>query len=86
MSDIGLPDVSGWDLMLLLRPAGLRGIALSGFVADGDRRRSLDCGFAHHPTKPVDVAELVEVIRQETAGVSWPPPAEPMGPATIPGP
>ena len=45
----------------------LPGIALSGFVADADRHRSLASGFAHHLGKPVDVAKLVQAIGSTAA-------------------
>jgi CheY-like chemotaxis protein len=63
ISDIGLPDGSGIDLIEQLgerRPS--RAIALSGFGMDEDVRRSLDAGFAQHLTKPVTMARLREVI------------------------
>jgi signal transduction histidine kinase len=65
VSDLGLPDGSGIDLMKSLRSAhNLRGIALSGFGMDEDIRRAIDAGFSRHLTKPVDVPCLVEAIRE----------------------
>jgi two-component system, chemotaxis family, CheB/CheR fusion protein len=68
ISDLGLPDGTGLDVMRQLqgRP-GLRGIALSGFGMEEDRKRSRDAGFAHHLTKPVDFRDLEEAIRQVTS-------------------
>jgi PAS domain S-box-containing protein len=55
VSDLGLPDGSGLDLMKQLRDAqGITGIALSGFGTDDDIAASLAAGFAAHLTKPVD--------------------------------
>jgi PAS domain S-box-containing protein len=55
ISDLGLPDGSGLDLMKSLRDAqGVKGIALSGFGTDDDVTASADAGFAAHLTKPVD--------------------------------
>jgi PAS domain S-box-containing protein len=63
VSDIGLPDGSGLDVMAALGRRGtLRGVALSGFGAPDDVQASLDGGFARHLTKPVHLDELVEVI------------------------
>jgi PAS domain S-box-containing protein len=65
VSDIGLPDGSGLDLMRTLRARrAVPGIALSGFGMEDDLRRSLDAGFAAHLTKPIDFATLETTIRQ----------------------
>jgi CheY-like chemotaxis protein len=61
ISDIGLPDGSGLELMRQLRQ--VRGIALSGFGSEDDLRRSREAGFAHHLTKPVNFRTLEQLIR-----------------------
>jgi PAS domain S-box-containing protein len=67
VSDIGLPDGSGIDVMRHVRSHHrLVGIALSGFGQDDDIRRSRDAGFATHLTKPVNVETLHEAIRKVT--------------------
>jgi PAS domain S-box-containing protein len=54
ISDIGLPDGSGLDLMRqLLARRPVQGIALSGFGMEEDLRKSLEAGFLEHLTKPV---------------------------------
>jgi CheY-like chemotaxis protein len=59
ISDLGLPDGSGDELMRELKTRfGLRGIALSGYGMEGDVRRSLDAGFSEHLTKPLDMNSL----------------------------
>ena len=68
VSDIGLPDGSGLDLVRLLsRDHPVRAIALSGYGTRDDIRRSRDAGFQCHLTKPIDPEELVEVIEQVAA-------------------
>lgn len=63
ISDIGLPDISGWELMRQIREhSSIRGIAISGFVDEADRRKSLDSGYSHHLAKPIDMAQLLEAI------------------------
>lgn len=63
ISDLGLPDGTGHELMAALRDShGLQGIALSGYGAAEDLRRSGEAGFAAHLVKPVDVHELHRVI------------------------
>ncbi len=55
ISDLGLPDGNGTDLMRFLQAQhGLSGIALSGFGTDDDVLASSEAGFAEHLTKPVD--------------------------------
>jgi signal transduction histidine kinase/CheY-like chemotaxis protein len=65
VSDLGLPDGTGFDLMRqLLARRPLKGIALSGFGTDQDIERSREAGFACHLTKPVDFRRLEEAIEQ----------------------
>jgi CheY-like chemotaxis protein len=67
ISDIGLPDGSGLELMRELlaqpRPRPLRGIALSGFGMEDDIRKSREAGFHDHLTKPVSFQKLQAAIR-----------------------
>lgn len=75
ISDIGLPDGSGVDLMRQLmdrhKSSGasqpLRGIALSGFGMEEDIQRSRDAGFHDHLIKPVNFKRLETVIRELTS-------------------
>jgi CheY-like chemotaxis protein len=72
ISDVGLPDRSGLELMQELHSAqGLKGIALSGFTNDADARASEAAGFALHLNKPVVFSELTDAIRTV---LSWRPP------------
>jgi len=65
ISDIGLPDGSGVDLMLKLKDhCPLPGIALSGFGMEQDIHRSREAGFVEHLTKPLNVDQLEKVIRK----------------------
>jgi CheY-like chemotaxis protein/nitrogen-specific signal transduction histidine kinase len=64
ISDLGLPDGTGYELMRRLRERyNLRGVALSGFGMEDDVQRSLDAGFAQHLTKPVEIERLDSVVR-----------------------
>ena len=59
ISDLGLPDGSGHDLMRRLKAShDLDGICLSGYGMDEDVARSLDAGFREHLTKPVNFEKL----------------------------
>jgi CheY-like chemotaxis protein len=66
VSDIGLPDGTGVELMQQLRQADhdIFGIALTGFGMEDDIRRSHDVGFDHHLIKPVDLNKLDALIQQ----------------------
>src|SRR5207249_6604198 len=54
ISDLGLPDGSGIDLMQTLNSGrSLLGIALTGFGMEGDIGKSHDAGFKHHLVKQI---------------------------------
>jgi CheY-like chemotaxis protein len=64
ISDIGLPDRSGYELMQELGTTkGLRGIALSGFGMENDVSRARAAGFSEHLTKPINFDRLDEAIQ-----------------------
>jgi len=68
VSDVGLPDGSGLDLMRELRRLHrLRGIALSGFGMEEDIARSFEAGFDQHLVKPVDLQRLADEIARLAA-------------------
>lgn len=63
LSDIGLPDGSGLELMKHIRETrNVPALALSGFGMDEDVQRSRDAGFADHLTKPVSLDRLQSAI------------------------
>ena len=63
VSDIGLPDRSGYELMQELQTRkSMRGIALSGFGMENDVNRAREAGFSEHLTKPINFERLEEVI------------------------
>src|SRR4030095_68321 len=64
ISDIGLPDRSGYELMEELRAQnGLPGIALSGFGMENDITRARAAGFSEHLTKPINLEGHEHSIR-----------------------
>jgi len=68
ISDLGLPDGSGHDLMRdLVRHHPIPGIALSGYGMNDDIRDSMDADFSRHITKPVDWQELKTAIQKIAA-------------------
>lgn len=65
ISDIGLPDSSGFDLMTILQMRhGCRGISVSGYGTEQDIARSRDAGFMAHITKPVLSSTLDRVLHE----------------------
>jgi PAS domain S-box-containing protein len=68
ISDVGLPDGTGLDLMRDLNQAyGLTGIALSGFGTEDDVSASKAAGFSEHLTKPVEWERLRDAITRVLA-------------------
>lgn len=71
VSDLGLPDGSGLDLLARLRefycvPA----VALSGYGMDEDMRRSREAGYDAHLTKPIDFPLLLAAVGRLLAAKS----------------
>jgi PAS domain S-box-containing protein len=63
ISDIGLPDGNGCDLMEeLKKKSHLKGIALTGYGMEHDVSRSYAAGFAAHLTKPVRMESLDDAL------------------------
>ncbi|MFL6514713.1 MAG: ATP-binding protein, partial [Chthoniobacterales bacterium] len=68
LSDIGLPDGTGYDLIAEAKKThDVKAVALTGYGMSQDIRRSKEAGFDFHLTKPVDVAELRTVLRKLSA-------------------
>ena len=63
VSDIGLPDGSGHELMADLHARyGLKGIALTGYGQEEDLARAREAGFVTHLTKPVSIQSLEHAL------------------------
>ncbi len=64
ISDIGLPDGNGIDLMRqLTKDYGLRGIALSGYGTAADHAKTQQAGFLAHLVKPINFDQLHHVLK-----------------------
>jgi PAS domain S-box-containing protein len=64
VSDLGLPDGTGHELMCELRDRhGLKGLALSGYGMEEDVARSLESGFVEHLVKPLNFEKLEALLR-----------------------
>ena len=70
--DIGLPDMTGYELARRVRVSswGRRAllVAVTGWGQDHDRRRAVEAGFDHHLTKPADPNALDSILRAEARG------------------
>ncbi|WP_342119949.1 PAS domain-containing protein [Pseudoduganella sp. OTU4001] len=68
LSDIGMPDVDGFELLSRIRALGparggsLPAIALTAFARPEDRLRALESGFLDHVPKPIEPSELIATI------------------------
>jgi HAMP domain-containing protein/signal transduction histidine kinase len=69
ISDLGLPDGNGIDLIQKLASRPLLAIALTGFGMEDDIRRSRDVGFQHHLVKPIDLNKLDSLIQEGAASL-----------------
>jgi DNA-binding response OmpR family regulator len=69
--DIGMPKLSGYEVARRIRETrgpGVLIVAITGWGQEEDRQRSREAGFDHHFTKPVDYAQLLEVIDRPETG------------------
>jgi len=68
LSDIGMPQVDGYDFLRQVRSMTDQGggkipaIALTAFARSEDRTRALMSGYQVHLAKPVEPAELVATV------------------------
>src|ERR1051326_2037550 len=66
ISDIGMPDMNGYDLAESLRKSRSYQttpmIAVTGYTEYDDRGRSLQAGFNAHLTKPINPSQLLSLI------------------------
>lgn len=70
ISDIGMPDVDGYELMRVLRKTpGMEhvpAIALTGYARDEDRDLALAAGYNAHISKPANMSRLLYLIKKIT--------------------
>ncbi len=70
VSDIAMPGEDGYELIRILRDGStfegepIPALALTAYAHDEDRSRCISSGFQAHLAKPVDPAELINVIRR----------------------
>jgi CheY-like chemotaxis protein len=78
VSDIGMPNHDGYELMRRVRAlpsprlARLPALAVTGYATDTDRGRAGAAGYTAHVAKPIDsaslVAEVLRALRAHAAG------------------
>jgi PAS domain S-box-containing protein len=70
VSDISMPEMDGYQLLQKLRElpsmANVPAVALTGYGRGADVDRALDEGFAEHLTKPLDLDQLLLIVRRLT--------------------
>jgi len=68
VSDIGLPEIDGYEFIRQLRQLGglanIPVIALTGYAMEGDRKRAFESGFDKHLPKPVEPEQLITAIHE----------------------
>ena len=68
ISDIGMPEMNGYQLAEALRSLPDYGrvpmVAVTGYSMFDDRNRSLNAGFNEHVTKPIDPRAFLDLIEQ----------------------
>jgi CheY-like chemotaxis protein len=68
ISDLGMPDMDGFELLSRVRALGrerggrVPAIALTAFARSEDRLRALEAGFSAHISKPVEPGELIAAV------------------------
>ena len=63
LSDIGLPDGTGYGLVVEAKQMQpLKAVALTAWASDDDKERGRNAGFDHYLTKPLDCARLRSVL------------------------
>jgi PAS domain S-box-containing protein len=74
VSDIGMPEQDGYELMRRIRAmergsgGAIPAVALTAYARDDDRQRSKAAGYQVHLSKPVEPSELFRVLVQLTTG------------------
>jgi PAS domain S-box-containing protein len=71
VTDIGLPDIDGYEVAAKIRaaPWGRRMVlvAVTGWGQESDRQRAFSTGFSHHLTKPIDPDMLESLLQSLSA-------------------
>ena len=69
ISDIGMPQIDGYQLLRMVRSqesaeqVPLPAIALTAFARPEDKRRAIEAGYLIHLAKPVESADLITAVK-----------------------
>jgi len=67
VTDIGLPDMDGYEVAAKIKaaPWGRRMVlvAVTGWGEESDKQRAFSAGFIHHLTKPIDPDALESLLQ-----------------------
>ncbi len=66
LMDIGMPGMNGYETARRLRQrdGAMRLVALTGWGAEADRRRSIDAGFDAHLIKPASIEQVTALLAE----------------------
>jgi CheY-like chemotaxis protein/two-component sensor histidine kinase len=70
LCDIGLPDITGYEVAQTLRrklPAKTRLVAISGYAQPEDVQKALDAGFDAHFAKPLNMLRIEQLLRDDNS-------------------
>ncbi|MEP0919117.1 PAS domain-containing protein [Leptolyngbya sp. DQ-M1] len=73
LSDIGMPEMTGYEFIRAVRAAkiAIPAIALTAYAKEFDRQQALESGFQQHLAKPIQpealVAAVLELVQQSAA-------------------
>jgi CheY-like chemotaxis protein len=64
ISDIGMPEIDGYELVRRVRSgdAKIPAVAVTAFASAEDREKALQAGYNIHVTKPIEPQELVKAV------------------------
>jgi PAS domain S-box-containing protein len=78
ISDISMPEMDGYELLRELRKLpqmqSVPAVALTGYGRNADIERAHAEGFAEHLTKPIDIDQLLVIVRRLSRNNGRPPP------------
>jgi PAS domain S-box-containing protein len=75
ISDIGMPSMDGFELISQIRSDrgnrnyGVRAIAYTAYASEDDKNRILSSGYEVHLAKPLDMEELLSIVRKFGSGI-----------------
>ena len=68
LSDIGMPDIDGYDLIRTIRASdrgqNLPAIAITAYAGELNQQSAIAAGFQRHISKPIDSDQIIKTIRE----------------------